>query len=236
MHIFTCDAYVGKSLKVFGEWAESEISLLLQLVTPQTIFVDIGANIGTHTVAIAPHVSHVVAFEPQPRVFQVLCANVVANQLANVTTKSEAIGDEHRMVYVPPLNFDAPANNVGAARISDTGIPAMMATVDDFCMGGCDLVKMDIEGHELKALHGAEQTIARFRPVMYLEHHENKEQVEAWLRERGYRLFIHDAPCFNPDNVFGVKEDFCNGYGERNLIAWPQEKPLHAAINKEWEI
>ena len=83
------DEFIGKSLRRYGEWAESELELLERYIKPGDVIVDIGANIGTHTVAFAQLVGPrglVIAFEPQARIFQLLCANVVANDLGNVQT------------------------------------------------------------------------------------------------------------------------------------------------------
>jgi hypothetical protein len=54
--VFEGEDLISSSLTRFGEWAEEEISLLLDFVSPGDIVVDVGAFIGTHTVAFAKRV------------------------------------------------------------------------------------------------------------------------------------------------------------------------------------
>src|SRR5688572_32765085 len=74
----TNDLYISRSMDMYGEWCESEVALLLQVLKPGHVVLDVGANIGTHTVALATHVTAagtVYAVEPQRLTFQLLCAN-----------------------------------------------------------------------------------------------------------------------------------------------------------------
>lgn len=76
------DRFIGRSIDLYGEWCESEIELLLGFIRSGDTVVDVGANIGTHTVtfaAIVGHAGSVLAFEPQPSSFQLLCGNVAIN-------------------------------------------------------------------------------------------------------------------------------------------------------------
>src|SRR4051812_16828084 len=81
------DTFVGRSLDLYGEWCEEEIEVLSQIIKPGSVVLDIGANIGTHTICFAKQAlpgGVVYAFEPQRLVFQNLCANIALNQLVNV--------------------------------------------------------------------------------------------------------------------------------------------------------
>ena len=82
------DAYIGRSLDVYGEYSEGEIDLFRQLLRPGDVAIDVGANIGALTVAMARLVQPggaIVAFEPQRAIFDILCDNLRLNGLANVT-------------------------------------------------------------------------------------------------------------------------------------------------------
>ena len=75
MLYFNTDLYVGDSITKYGEWAEVETELFSKLVQPGMTVVEAGANIGTHTLALANMVGpagRVYAFEPQRRIFQLL--------------------------------------------------------------------------------------------------------------------------------------------------------------------
>ena len=89
------DAFIGRSLDLYGEWCDDELHILGQILKPGDVVVDAGANIGTHTVAFAQAVGPnglVVAFEPQRLVHQSLCGNIALNGLTNVTTLLAAVG------------------------------------------------------------------------------------------------------------------------------------------------
>src|SRR5579862_896137 len=83
------DQYVGRSLDLYGEYSEGEIDFFKQVVQPGDTVLEIGANIGSHTVFFAKAVGRegtVQAFEPQRLIFQTLCANIALNNLENVKT------------------------------------------------------------------------------------------------------------------------------------------------------
>src|SRR6185295_9733823 len=81
------DIYVGRSLIHYGEFSEIEWQLLAHYCHPGHTVVEIGANIGSHTVSLSKAVGRagrVIAIEPQPVIFQTLCANLALNCLLNV--------------------------------------------------------------------------------------------------------------------------------------------------------
>src|SRR5262245_2266954 len=74
------DRFIGASLHAYGEYSEEEIDLFKQIVRAGDIVIEVGANIGAHTVWFSKETAQgggrVVAFEPQRLVFQTLCANL----------------------------------------------------------------------------------------------------------------------------------------------------------------
>ncbi|MBQ3853504.1 MAG: FkbM family methyltransferase, partial [Anaerovibrio sp.] len=81
------DQYVGRSLKLYGEYCQGEAALFEQIVKPGNIVVEAGANIGSHTIHLAQLAGdngQVWAFEPQRLVFQLLAGNMALNSLTNV--------------------------------------------------------------------------------------------------------------------------------------------------------
>ncbi len=78
------DTYIGRSLEIYGEYCGMEAQLYRQILKPGQTVIDAGANIGCHTVlfgqAVDPKGS-VWTFEPQRVIFQMLCANIAANNL-----------------------------------------------------------------------------------------------------------------------------------------------------------
>ena len=78
------DAYLGQAILQYGECCEIEVAFLLQLLSLRPgLVMEVGTNIGTHTVPIAKALARqnrrLLAFEPQPVIFQNMCANLALN-------------------------------------------------------------------------------------------------------------------------------------------------------------
>src|SRR5512147_1317925 len=84
---FATDLPIAKSLARYGEWAEAELQTLLALIRPGDVVLDVGAHVGIFALAFARRVaSHgrVVAFEPQPALFDLLKRNLADNHVAGI--------------------------------------------------------------------------------------------------------------------------------------------------------
>src|SRR5436309_7187120 len=98
------DQYIGRSLDLYGEFSEGEVELFQQIVKPGDVVIDVGANIGAHTLWFAKTVGNgggVVAFEPQRLIFQTLCANLALNNVMNVMAFWQAVGEAPGVIVVP---------------------------------------------------------------------------------------------------------------------------------------
>ena len=203
------DEYVGKSLKLYGEFSQGEADLFDQLVQPGHIVVEAGANIGSHTIHLAQLVGdkgQIWAFEPQRLVFQLLAGNVALNSLTNVHCLQNCVGDiDGRTLMVPVLDVNT-VNNWGGMVLGQRteGEPVKVITIDSLDLPGCDFFKIDVEGMELKVLHGAELTIRKYQPIIYTEADKPDKNIAlfSYLRSLGYRLYWHEPPLYNPDNYF----------------------------------
>ena len=81
------DRFIGRSLDLYGEFSEGEAVLFQKILRPGMFVVEVGANLGAHTVVLAQAVAPgggVLAFEPQRLIFQTLCANLAINSIPNV--------------------------------------------------------------------------------------------------------------------------------------------------------
>ena len=84
-----------QSLQAYGEWAELEIGFCSRFLTPGDTVLDVGAYIGTHSVAFAECVGpagQVYSFEAQPASFALLAHNLAAHAISQVTAANAAVG------------------------------------------------------------------------------------------------------------------------------------------------
>lgn len=223
------DLFIGKSLDLYGEWTEPEIELLSNFVFPKSVIVDAGAFIGTHTVALAKMTGHygfIYAFEPQRMVYNILCGNVALNNLLNVKCFNAGLSDQPGKAFIPLLDPSV-EQNFGALDLSKftEGDATTITTIDNLNLRGCNLIKADVEGMEAKVLKGAEKTIKKFKPILYVENNRNEtsEKTMKTIFELGYKAFWHILDYYNPDNFFGNKKNVFKSYApEANMICVPK--------------
>lgn len=210
------DQYVGKSLKLYGEFSQGEAAIFEQIIKPGDIVVEAGANIGSHTIHLAQLAGpsgKVYAFEPQRLVFQILAGNIAINSLTNVYCLNQAVGEKAGTVRVPVLDPLKVNNWGGLSLLKDSpGEITGLVTLDSLELDRLKLLKADVEGMELAVLKGAAATIARCRPFLYLEENEDLEAAQKtalhdFIFAQGYRIYRHTPPLFNPDNYFHNPEN-----------------------------
>jgi FkbM family methyltransferase len=226
------DVYIGRSLELYGEYGQSENALFAQLLAPGHIAVEVGANIGAHTVHLGKLVGPggaVLAFEPQRIIFTVLCANLALNDLFNARPIHAAVGSSEGTINVPVLDPRA-QQNFGGLSLGKTsqGEPVSQVMLDRYPLPSLRLLKLDVEGMETEVLLGARQTIAQHRPFLYVEN-DRRDKSTGLIRlieELGYRSYWHLAPLFNPANFAGHAENVFGGVVSINMISLPNESPV----------
>jgi FkbM family methyltransferase len=208
MLAFTGDQYMTPTLEKRGAYSPEEWAILDQMTLPGMTVVEAGANIGVHTIPLARKCAPgpLIAFEPQQRVFQVLCANLALNDIGNVLAYPEACGEAEGEAVIPFLDYDA-AQNFGGISLhgmETPGVKVRVVALDSLELAACGLLKIDVEGFEPQVLKGARQTIARCRPMIYTENDrpQNQGEVIGLLTEMGYTLYWH-TPRLADAELFG---------------------------------
>jgi FkbM family methyltransferase len=136
---------------------------------------DVGANLGLHTILLSRHLSrlghggHVIAIEPHPQIFPLTAFNCAA--LANVDCLNKAASDVNGSTfYMPGILSHPNAGGVAVAAEPQAGqFPVESMTIDSLMLDNLEFMKIDVEGHELRCLQGATETIHRCRPTMVIE-------------------------------------------------------------------
>ncbi len=196
-HIGLCINYYGRyesrTLCLIGNYLEAVISGL-----NRTVVLDIGANIGNHSLYFSDLFEEVFAFEPNPRTFALLKFNAEYScSTKNVNCFNFGLSDKNSKLF-----FKASKSNVGGSRIvedppsgrDDDIFLIEVKRADDFSElydKKISLIKIDVEGHELAALLGAKSLIEMNNPIILFEQHasdfsEGRSDVIDYLRGLNY--------------------------------------------------
>jgi FkbM family methyltransferase len=189
-------------LWAFGRYEPHFAELFSLLVRSGDRCVDVGANVGVHTVRLAKLAGsggEVVAIEPDPEVMRRARRNVALNGLETVRLVRAAASDQPGdMPLYRPTPGDtnrARASLLHHPYLTGAGTSVPVVTLDDVCAGGrVSLIKIDVEGHEAAVVRGAAATIAREMPSIIFEYAPELLESAAqspfgWLAKRGYVMF-----------------------------------------------
>lgn len=186
--------YEADSLEILGDFLTHEIR-----IDRHTTALDIGANVGNHAIFFSSFFDRVIAFEPNPKVFEILRVNS-AN--SNITAINCGLSDKAAC-----LSFSINPKNLGGSRVvasdsESTTSHALSISIDVVRLDDVSqimeqrvsLVKIDVEGHELQVLEGAVGLIGFARPVIVFEQgpteiHHGTSPVIDFLRAHDYELF-----------------------------------------------
>lgn len=153
-------------------------------------FVDIGANVGNHSIFAAKvmRAPNVIAIEPNPAAYKILNCNLALNELGNVVRHIACGLSDHEGVAAVEKIGEA---NLGGAQLREGDGGAVLLRRGDELLSDVDVgfIKIDVEGMELGVLRGLEQTIRRSRPSILVEVDEpHRSEFEAVCHGLGYRL------------------------------------------------
>lgn len=141
------------------------------MIAPDSTIIDVGANIGFLSLKFSRWVSKkglVIAIEPEPLNVQILKQTLGEKKISNVEIINGAAAEKEGTLFLKlnPLN---PADH----RLSDQGIPIQAFTIDNLLHGKdhypISLIKIDVQGAELRVLEGAKKTIAQYKPIIFIE-------------------------------------------------------------------
>ena len=232
----TLDRFLALWLWKYGVFGAAEVGLLGTLCREGMSVLDLGANVGFHTLLFARTVGaggHVWAFEPDPENFSTLCTNLELNACGNVTAVQAAVGTASGggSLYRSPFHCDHRTYPTEEGRRE---IPVAMVSVDEFLPPGqrVDLVKMDIQGAEGMALHGMKRTLAsnpgvvilmEFWPAGLLKTGFLPELVLSELEDLGFALYRIDERTNDVEKVRNRETLIGSlaGSGYANLLAVP---------------
>ena len=164
------------------------------------VAVDVGANIGNHSLFFSHRFSKVLAFEPNPTAVHFLRGNINLNDAGNVDVHTFGLSDQSRTAFLGMRE----GNNIGSGSMladrTSESLSIEVKTLDEVLESDYEdetirLIKIDVEGHELGVLRGAGKLLKKQKPILLFEvagkyGEAGSDAVLQFLREVGYRGFF----------------------------------------------
>ncbi|MDQ3878939.1 MAG: FkbM family methyltransferase [Actinomycetota bacterium] len=199
----SAEDYLEWYLLFFGAYEPEITRLLAHLTTETSTVVDVGANIGVHSLTMSALASkgRVLAFEPHPTTVERLRANLTLNGATNVEALPFAVLD-HACVVELHDNTEKHRGMAslhpyeGWSKVTVEGT-TLDAAIDAHRVGAVDVIKVDVEGYEAPVLAGGLATLARDKPAVIFEYVQwawencgyDLESTLRQLRDIGYDGF-----------------------------------------------
>ena len=239
MTVFRND-HVGDKIVSQGLYEKENLQLLLGLLRnlPQPVVLDIGANIGNHTMAFATVASRVHAFEPIPYIHSLLRQNVEQNALGNVTLHALALSDldDEAVIHMVTngnygaSSFDQRNGDTEAVSVQRRRGDALLAELG---VGRVDFIKIDVEAHEVFVLRGLMNTLQRDRPVITMEWNDPltiermRGSPELQFLTDNYRIQVlgssWDRVLWAGKPLAAVRRLLAKMFGTRRAVLYPFE-------------
>ena len=211
--------HIGQAIIKDGSYESGVIKSVMNFINKKNSnnsdihLIDVGANIGTHTIGFSNLYKSAISFEPNPIISKILEANIAINNINNAEIRKIALSNisGNMVLCVPDENY-------GNASLKETethasnGFELETQTLDSQLLGiysvnDLILLKVDVEGHELEVIEGAKKFIAMHNVIIVLEHTKsnNSEKLYNLLKINGYEPeYQIDTPRFSKRPVYRV--------------------------------
>ena len=201
------------------------------------VVIDVGANIGHHSLFASTIASEVYAFEPFPDVANKITRKIQDNNLANLKVFYFGLGQVDELLpYNPPVDCNTGTGSFIGKNKSEKQLMLPIKNGDDFFqsnnINNISFIKIDVEGYEVDVLKGLAATILNERPIIFFEWSNYSIQKNLDMKF----LFPNDFLFFD---FYGDENKFClfaipkfhlspfNCLIEGNKVAIPKEKAQH---------
>ena len=197
------------SISHYGTYEESEAKIMEEKIKVGNIVVDVGANIGLHTLNMARIVGNtgrVFAFEPDPSNFEILEKNVKINNYQNIILEQKAVGDKHGRTTLyqsdhPGMHriFPQTKQAKGQVQVKLTSLDKYF--IDSNLVDKINFIKIDVEGLEFSVLKGMKNILKNNKKIKILFEFMPKNTMEAgftpiellnYLTSYDFKLFCID--------------------------------------------
>ena len=178
-------------------WELEEYNEVMQHIPKKSVAIDIGAHVGLWSKRLAKEFEHVHCFEPVKKHIECWRANVTKD-FNNVTLYNVALSD-----VAGTSKMKVPFKNSGMSSLHYVRFIGQEAvcteedvetrTLDSYDFDVVDFMKIDVENHEHKVLHGARKTIDKHNPILYIEAQDTKTTEFLQSLKIGYKYIFANS-------------------------------------------
>ena len=201
--INTKDKYIGNNIYFKKQWEPHVRFIFNLLINEGMTVIDIGANIGAHTIYLSKLVGNtgkVIAFEPDKMHYNSLMFSLILNKCYNTTIHNIGIGENEDNMYIDKCWKDRKTENkFGAINLKKTVDDpddqcVIVKSIDSFCFPSINLIKIDAEGMEDSVMKGMTDTIKKYKPYIVIEIHEKDiTRLAKIFRDLNYKMLNIDG-------------------------------------------
>ena len=178
-----------KSEDYWDNWSGGALAIIDKYLSENAVILDIGANVGSHTVywALERSARKIYSFEPLLDTFNILKTNIKLNNLSDrVDIYNIGLSDEVCNGTIESYN----SYNIGGTsfRKTENGESKFCPLDSIEIPEKIDLIKIDVEGAEVRVLDGAKNTIIKNKPVIVIETFNHKEEVDNFMQSISYEF------------------------------------------------
>ena len=213
------DQFIGKSFLNQKYWGLQDIEIISKIIEfkckkkNKIVFYDVGANIGTHSIALSNIFKNKIvirAFEAQSNIYEMFNQSIKINNLNNIELYHNAVSDKNDEIiridlpdYSKHNNFGGlellkPFQNSDNTQMQKSGIFEDVKSIKlDIFNEEVDFIKIDVEGMENLVLKGSKNLIVNHRPFLFMELLKSKlEDVTEFFKDKDYNIYSKGMDAF----------------------------------------
>lgn len=172
----------------------------IKVIQPNDVVIDVGINIGNYLLHFAQKATSgsVHGFEPNIEVFNYVKKNCSLNSFKNIYLNNFGLGNSSSTFEMAQINENLGMNKIVASGTLKNTFSIQVERFDDYVIKNnistIDVVKIDVEGFEMNVLLGAEESINKWKPFLFVEiddenlklNNASFKIMQKWLQEKDY--------------------------------------------------